>query len=104
MAIPTYYYYSGLLCGGGIQVLFRSTDPNLSDNCAVAKAYYDGTVQCFDNIVPSSIPNNASAEIIANLQLISEVFQKIEEETAEMAELIFDYLIKLLIINILNYC
>ncbi len=43
--------------------------------------------------VPSSIPNNASAEIIANLQLISEVFQKIEEETAEMAELIFDYLI-----------
>jgi len=43
--------------------------------------------------IPSSIPNNASAEIIANLQLISEVFQKIEEETAEMAELIFDYLI-----------
>ncbi|MES2961517.1 MAG: hypothetical protein V4694_03935 [Pseudomonadota bacterium] len=43
--------------------------------------------------VPSSVPNNASAEIIANLQLISEVFQKIEEETAEMAELIFDYLI-----------
>ncbi len=43
--------------------------------------------------IPSSIPNNASAEVIANLQLISEVFQKIEEETAEMAELIFDYLI-----------
>jgi hypothetical protein len=43
--------------------------------------------------VPSSFPKSASADLIANLQLISEVFQRIEEETAEMAELIFDYLI-----------
>ncbi len=42
---------------------------------------------------PSAFPKNASAEMIENLQMISEVFQKIEEETAEIAELIFDYLI-----------
>lgn len=42
---------------------------------------------------PTSFPKNASAEIIENLQAISEVFQKIEAETAEIAELIFDYLI-----------
>ncbi len=42
---------------------------------------------------PSSFPKNASAEMMENLQAISEVFQKIEEETAEIAEWIFDYLI-----------
>jgi hypothetical protein len=42
---------------------------------------------------PATFPKNASAELIQNLQAISEVFQKIEEETAKMAELIFDYLI-----------
>ncbi|MBP7710448.1 MAG: hypothetical protein KA100_05205 [Rickettsiales bacterium] len=42
---------------------------------------------------PSTFPKNASAEMMENLQAISEVFQKIEEETAEVAELIFDYLI-----------
>ncbi len=47
-----------------------------------------------DNLeIPSSLLKHPSAEIIANLQLISEVFQKIEEETAEIAEMIFDYLI-----------
>lgn len=42
---------------------------------------------------PSSLPQNPSAEMIQNLQAISEVFQKIEEETAEIADLLFDYLI-----------
>ena len=59
MAVP-YYYYSGVLCGGGITILFRSTDPNLPDHCTVAKVYSEvlgGTVQCFDNISPSVIPN-----------------------------------------------
>ena len=42
---------------------------------------------------PSAVPKNASAEMMENLQSISEVFQRIEEETAEVAELIFDYLI-----------
>lgn len=42
---------------------------------------------------PSPDPKQATAEMMENLQAISEVFQKIEEETAEMAELIFDYLI-----------
>jgi len=32
-------------------------------------------------------------EVVANLKMISEVFQKIENETAEIAEMIFDYLI-----------
>ena len=60
MAVP-YYYYSGTLCGDiSPTILFRSTDPNLADHCAVAKVYCDvcgGTVQCFDNISPSLIPN-----------------------------------------------
>ncbi len=42
---------------------------------------------------PSGIAQKPSTDIAANLQLISEVFKKIEEETAEMAEMIFDYLI-----------
>jgi len=56
----TYYYYTGILCGGSTTVPFRSTDPSLADNCAVAKLYCDvcgGTIQCFDNISPSFIPN-----------------------------------------------
>jgi len=53
-----YYYYSGLLCGGGTTEYFRSTDPNLSDHAAVVKVYSStlgGTEQCFDNITPSSL-------------------------------------------------
>lgn len=42
---------------------------------------------------PSSHPNQVSADVIADLKLVSEVFQKIESETAEIAEMIFDYLI-----------
>jgi len=42
---------------------------------------------------PSFSPQAPSADIVANLKMISELFQKIEEETAEIAELIFDYLI-----------
>ncbi len=43
--------------------------------------------------IPSGHPNKVSADIIADLKLVSEVFQRIEEETAENAEMIFDYLI-----------
>lgn len=43
--------------------------------------------------VPAPAPKNASAQMIENLQQISEVFQRIEEETVEIAEMIFDYLI-----------
>lgn len=42
---------------------------------------------------PSLSPVVSESEIVANLKLISEIFQKIEEETAEIAELIFEYLI-----------
>jgi hypothetical protein len=44
---------------------------------------------------PSSHPNKVSADIIADLKLVSEVFQRIEAETAEIAEMIFDYLIEI---------
>ena len=61
MAAPvTYYYYSGLLCGGSIVEYFRSTSPSLADNCLVVKALCitcGNTVQCFDNISPSLVPN-----------------------------------------------
>jgi hypothetical protein len=43
--------------------------------------------------LPSFSPQAPSADIIANFKLLSEIFQKIEEETAEIAELIFEYLI-----------
>ncbi|OFW80893.1 MAG: hypothetical protein A2887_02620 [Alphaproteobacteria bacterium RIFCSPLOWO2_01_FULL_40_26] len=43
--------------------------------------------------LPSTSPTKVSIDIIADLKLISEVFQKVEEETAEVAEMIFGYLI-----------
>ncbi len=46
-----------------------------------------------NNENPSMFPKQPSADMLENLQLISEVFQRIETETAEMAEMIFDYLI-----------
>ncbi len=42
---------------------------------------------------PSSFPKAPSAELLENLQLISDVFEQIETETAEIAEMIFEYLI-----------
>lgn len=51
---------------------------------------------------PSSHLNNPAAEIIADLKLVSEVFQRIESETAEIAEEIFDYLIDVLDANIIE--
>jgi hypothetical protein len=51
---------------------------------------------------PSSFPKNTSAEMMENLQMISEVFQKIEGETAEMAEMIFDYLIEVTDEQVMN--
>jgi len=44
---------------------------------------------------PHIVTEDSSVELIANLQLISEVFQKIEEETIDMADEIFDYLINI---------
>ena len=58
--LPTYYYYSAILCGGSIMVQFRSTNPNLADSCNYVKLFCDacgGTVQCFDNISPSPFSN-----------------------------------------------
>ncbi len=45
------------------------------------------------NQTPSSHLQNPAAEIIADLKIVSEVFQRIEAETAEIAEEVFDYLI-----------
>jgi hypothetical protein len=43
---------------------------------------------------PSPMLTKPSADLLQNLQLISEVFEKIEKETAKVAELLFDYLIE----------
>ena len=43
--------------------------------------------------VPSSFLKNPSAEVIANLKMLGEIFQRIEKETAEIAEMLFEYLI-----------
>ncbi len=51
---------------------------------------------------PSSHLENPAAEIIADLKLVSEVFQRIEAETAEIAEEIFDYLIDIADANIMD--
>ncbi len=46
--------------------------------------------------------NSYEEEMIENLQMISEVFKKIEDETAEIAEMIFDYLINVADEKIMN--
>ena len=51
---------------------------------------------------PSSHPNKVSADIVADLKLVSEVFQRIENETAEIAEMIFSYLIEVADADIFN--
>ncbi len=43
--------------------------------------------------LPSGSPQSASADIIADLKMLSEVFEQLEKETAEIAELLFDILI-----------
>ena len=47
-----------------------------------------------NNQVPSASPDGIDADIVADLQIVSEVFEQIESETAEIAEEIFDYLIE----------
>lgn len=42
---------------------------------------------------PSASLKNPSAEMIDNLKMLGEVFQEIEKETAEIAEMLFDYLV-----------
>lgn len=57
---PTYYYYTGLLCGGGVQQSFRSTLSNLADQNKIVKALCSAcgnTEQCFDNVSPTNTPN-----------------------------------------------
>lgn len=57
---PTYYYYTGILCGGSTQQSFRSTTSNLDSANLIVKAMCSAcgnTVQCFDNISVTSTPN-----------------------------------------------
>jgi hypothetical protein len=57
---PTYYYYTGLLCGGSIQNSFRSTINNLGNGGEIVRALCatcGNTEQCFDNISPTLTPN-----------------------------------------------
>ena len=57
---PTYYYYTGILCGGSIQQSFRSTQSNLADQNKIVKALCSAcgnTEQCFDNVSPTNTPN-----------------------------------------------
>jgi hypothetical protein len=51
---------------------------------------------------PSFSPQTPSANVLTNLKRISEVFQKIESETAEIAEEIFSYLIDVSDENIMS--
>lgn len=44
---------------------------------------------------PSFLAEINSTELFSNLELIGEVFELIEKETAEIADLIFDYLINI---------
>ena len=58
-----------------------------------------------DKLLPefkSTFAKNFSEEAIENLQIISEVFKKIEKETAEVADMIFDYLINVADEKIMN--
>jgi hypothetical protein len=52
--------------------------------------------------VPSPNPDHVHADIVADLKLVSEVFQRIESETAEIAEEIFDYLIDVADLHIMD--
>jgi hypothetical protein len=57
---PTYYYYTGILCGGSIQQSFRSTQSNLADSGLIVKALCSAcgnTEQCFDNVSVTTTPN-----------------------------------------------
>ncbi len=57
---PTYYYYSGILCGGSITQSFRSTTSGLDNGTTIIKAMCaacGNTVQCFDNISVTVTPN-----------------------------------------------
>ena len=49
----------------------------------------------YEEKYPSFSPQTPTADVLMNLKRISEVFQKIESETAEVAEEIFDYLINI---------
>ena len=54
----------------------------------------------FDNSDNPLFPNSISD--IENLELITEVFQQIEEETAQIAEMLFEYLIEVGDSDIMN--
>lgn len=66
---PTYYYYTGILCGGSIVESFRSTTPNLESANVIVKAncgVCGNTVQCFDNISIGSPNTNDIIGTYAN--------------------------------------
>lgn len=66
---PTYYYYTGILCGGSITESFRSTTANLNTAGVVIKANCTtcgNTVQCFDNISVGSPNTNDVIATYAN--------------------------------------
>lgn len=70
-ASVTYYYYTGILCGGSIVKSFRST-VSLSGS-EIVKAWCDicggGSYQCFDTISPTMTPNtNDVIEIYTTCQ------------------------------------
>ena len=58
---PTYYYYTGVLCGGSTVESFRSTTANLHTANVVVKANCTAcgnTQQCFNNITVGSANTN----------------------------------------------
>jgi hypothetical protein len=66
---PTYYYYTGILCGGSITESFRSTTANLDSANVIIKANCatcGNTVQCFDNISVGSPNTNDVIGTFAN--------------------------------------
>ncbi len=82
-----------------VMLRLKSENPILADIAVFLKKYLtpesDQKNKASENAneKPSSSLKRPSVEIFENLQAITEVFQKIEEETAEIADQIFDYLI-----------
>jgi hypothetical protein len=68
-------------------------DDNLQNENPKMPGIFSAPMTSQEASPPTSIKNPSAEMIEENLDLIREVFQKIEQETAEIAELIFDYLI-----------
>lgn len=93
---------------GYVEQRLNSQNPIFSEISKVIKKLLKNTDNQIDEKdfkkleTPSSDPKNPSAEVLENLQLISDVFQQIEQETSEIAEMIFDYLIEASDENLIN--